>query len=173
MQPPRGRTHVLRYRRGEGNDVVLGSVLDFFDTGDIEPCTLTNVARCVRRDDTGARHRVGGCNLYLQPRFVLVLVAPDATHLRVGIACNHRLRITPARVAPSESAGRLPRQAPSPPVHLMKTDPGRRAEYRPASHVRRPPAFRRARTADRSRSPVAQGATCGSRCSPGSASGCL
>ena len=63
--------------------------LDFLDAGDVEGAALPDVARGLGRDDARARHRVGGGDLDLQPRFVSALVAPDATHLGVGVARNH------------------------------------------------------------------------------------
>jgi hypothetical protein len=93
MEPPRRRANVLRHRGRKRDHVVLGCLLDFLDAGDVEGATLPDITGGVGRDDSGARHRVRGGNLYLQPRFVLVLVAPHATHFRVGIASDHRPRV--------------------------------------------------------------------------------
>ena len=99
---------VLGDGRRERDDVVLRGLLDFFDAGDVERAALADVAGGFGGDDAGARHRVGGCNFNLQPRFVLALVAPDATHLGVRIPLDHLSTgsINRATVAPSESADR-------------------------------------------------------------------
>ena len=45
VQPARRRPDVLGDRRGEGDDVVLGGLLDFLDPGDVERALLPQVAR--------------------------------------------------------------------------------------------------------------------------------
>ena len=50
---------------------------------------LADVARGLGGHDAGGRHRLGGGRLDQQPGFVPTLVAPDATHLGVGVACDH------------------------------------------------------------------------------------
>ncbi len=75
--------------RGEGDDVVLRDLLDRLDAGDVERAALADVARGLGRNDPGARHRVGGGCLDLQPGLVFPLVAPDATHLRIGVPRDH------------------------------------------------------------------------------------
>ena len=96
MQPAGRRADVLGDGGGEGDDVVLGDLLDFLDAGDVEAAALPDVARGVGGDDAGARHRVGGGHFDLQPGFVLALVAPDATHLGAGVASDHRCGIYPS-----------------------------------------------------------------------------
>src|SRR5262245_16585872 len=89
MQPAGGRPHVLGYRGGERNDVVLGGLLDGFDAGNIEGAAVANVARGFGWNQPRSRDRLGGCRFNEQPRLVTALVAPDTPHLRMGIACDH------------------------------------------------------------------------------------
>ncbi len=95
VQPPRRRSHVLGDVRRERDDVVLGGLLDFLDFRDIEGTKFPDVLRGFDRDEAGARHGVGGCDFDLQPRVVLMLVAPDATHFRMGVPPDHRSRNPP------------------------------------------------------------------------------
>jgi hypothetical protein len=80
---------MLGHRRGEGDYIVLGCLLDFFDAGDVEGAAFTDVPGGFRGNDSGARHRVGCGDLDVQPGFVLPLVAPDATHFGMGITGDH------------------------------------------------------------------------------------
>src|SRR5689334_7350653 len=89
MKPPGGGTDVLGDGGGEGDDVVLGNLLDFLDAGDVEGAAFADIPRRILGDDSGAGHRFDRGNLYLQPRFVLALVAPDATHLRMCVSLDH------------------------------------------------------------------------------------
>ena len=86
MQPAGRRTDLLGDRGGEGDDVVLGGLFDFFDAGDVEGAALADVARGLGRNDAGGRHRFGGRRFDEQPGLVAALVAPDAPHLRVRVA---------------------------------------------------------------------------------------
>ena len=88
MQPARRRPDLLGDRRREGDDVVLGGLLDFFDARDVEGAALADVARRLGRNDAGGRHRFGGGGFDEQPGLVATLVAPDPAHLRVGVACE-------------------------------------------------------------------------------------
>ena len=81
---------VLLHRGGEGDDVVLRGLFDFFDACDVEAAPVANVVRGGGRHDAGPRHRFGGGDFDLQPGFVSMLVAPDATHVRMGVAGDHR-----------------------------------------------------------------------------------
>ena len=90
---------------GKGDDVVLGDLLDFLDAFDVEPAALPDVARRVRGDDAGARHRVGRSRFDLQPGFVFPVVAPDATHFRTGVASDHRCGIIRVPASPGAVAG--------------------------------------------------------------------
>ena len=76
-------------RGGEGDDVVLGDLLDLFDAGDVEGAACADVARRLVGHDPGAGHRLDRGEFDLQPGLVLPLVAPDATHFRVRVPRNH------------------------------------------------------------------------------------
>jgi hypothetical protein len=89
VQPPRRRPYVLGHGGREGNHVVLRDRLDLLDAGHREGALLSDVAGSLGRRDAGPGHRLDGCDFHLQPRFVLALVAPDATHVRMGIALDH------------------------------------------------------------------------------------
>ena len=86
MQPARRRSDLLGDGGREGDDVVLGGLLDLFDARDVEAAALADVARRLGRNDAGGRHRFGGGGLDQQPGLVAALVAPDPPHLRVGVA---------------------------------------------------------------------------------------
>src|SRR5215212_958866 len=89
MKPAAGRADAFGDGGGERDDVVLGDLLDFFDTLDAERGARTNLTRSVFRHDPGAGHRVDGGELDLQPGLVLPLVAPNATHFRVRVPRYH------------------------------------------------------------------------------------
>ena len=89
MQPACRRTDVLGDSGREGDDVVLRGLFDLLDAGDVERAALADIARRVGGHDAGSRHRVGGGRLDEQPGLVAMLIAPDAAHLRVGVACDH------------------------------------------------------------------------------------
>ena len=89
MQPARRGPDLLGDRGGEGNDVVLGGLLDLFDAGDVEGAALADVAGRLGGNDAGGGHRLGGGGLDEQPGLVAALVAPDPAHLRVGVARDH------------------------------------------------------------------------------------
>ena len=82
-------------RGREGDDVVLGDFFDGFDARDIEGAALANVSRRIGRYDAGPRHGFCCGDFNLQPGLVLALVAPDATHFRVGVPPDHRSRNPP------------------------------------------------------------------------------
>ena len=94
VQPAGGRPYMLGHRSRKRNDVMLGDFFDLFDAGDVEGTAFTNVARGIGWYDAGSRHGLGGCHFDLQPRFVLPLVAPDATHLRMRVTPDHLSEIT-------------------------------------------------------------------------------
>src|SRR4029453_12196620 len=73
----------------EGDDVVLGRPLDFVDASDLESAALADVAGRLPGDDAGGRHGLGSDRFDAQPGLVTALVAPDATHPRVGVASDH------------------------------------------------------------------------------------
>ncbi len=89
VQPPRRRADVLGDGRGEGDDVVLGGLLDLFDAGDVEPGVLLEVDDCVGRHQAGTGHRVGSRELHFEPRLVAALLGPDAPHLGIGVTRDH------------------------------------------------------------------------------------
>ena len=109
-----------------------------------KPRVRAQLARGVRRDDAGLRHRVGGRELDLEPGLVAALLAPDRAHLGVGVARNHVSRDDSADVdsqlAIRESRRRRPAipatvdrvRAPSPPAIRSRTDRARRAGRRPS-----------------------------------------
>src|SRR5262249_43061663 len=73
----------------EGDDVMLSGLLDRFDPSDVEGAALANVACGFRRHHVSCRHRFGGGGFNEEPRLVTSLVAPDATHFSVRVACDH------------------------------------------------------------------------------------
>ena len=88
VEPAGRRPHMLGHRRRERDHVVLSCLFDFVDAGDVKPAALADVARGVFRHDAGRSHRFGRGDLDAQPGLIATLVAPDATHLRVGVALN-------------------------------------------------------------------------------------
>src|SRR5262245_30305876 len=92
MQPAGGRADVLGHSLSKCDDVVLSDLFDGFDAGDVESAAFANVTRGIGRYDSGSRHRLGSSRFYQQPRFITALVAPDAPHFRVRVACDHRLK---------------------------------------------------------------------------------
>ena len=90
MQVAGGLADVLGDGRRERDHVVMRRLLDLFDAGDVEARLRAQLARGVRGNDAGRRHRVGGGQLDLEPRLVASLLGPDAAHLGVGVSRNHR-----------------------------------------------------------------------------------
>ena len=78
-------------------------------------CSLPFLSKAVVTRIAGAAKLIGWLyglsvligRFHLQPRFVSALVAPDATHLRVGVARNH-LDETRRLLAPPASASSMP-----------------------------------------------------------------
>ena len=110
VHPPGGRPDVLGHGRRERDDVVLRDGLDGFDAGDVERALGADVLGRLDRHDACAGHRLGGGGLHLQPRLVAALVAPDATHLGIGVARNHldelrRLLAPPGSLPPPLTRG--------------------------------------------------------------------
>src|SRR5262245_51303390 len=68
---------------------MLSGLLDRLDASDIEGAALANVPRGFRRHHAGCGHRLGCGGFNEEPRLVTPLVAPDATHFRVRVACDH------------------------------------------------------------------------------------
>ena len=89
VQPPRRWTDLFGHRRGERNDVVLCGLFDLFDAGDVEAAAFADVAGGLGGNNPGGRHGFGSGRFDQQPGFIAALVAPDATHFRVRVACNH------------------------------------------------------------------------------------
>ena len=89
MEPSRGGTDMFSDRRRECDDVVLGDLLDLFDSSDIESPASAYLARGLGWYYPGAGHRVCRRRFHLEPGLVLSLVAPEATHFRTGVASNH------------------------------------------------------------------------------------
>src|SRR5512132_4556944 len=89
MQPPCGRPDLLGNRGGEGDDVVLGGLLDFLDPIDPERRTGAKVAGRRIWHDPGTGHRIDRGELDLKPSLVFPLVAPDAPHFRVRVPRYH------------------------------------------------------------------------------------
>ena len=88
---PAGRgPHLLGDGGREGDDVVLGGRLDLFDARDVEPAARADVRGGLGRDEARSGHRLGGRRLDREPRLVAPLVGPDAAHLGVGVAGDHR-----------------------------------------------------------------------------------
>ena len=107
VHPPGRRADLLGDRGRERDDVVLRDLLDFLDAGDVERAELADVARGLRGHDAGSRHGLGCRRFHEQPGLVSTLVAPDAAHLRVCVALDHRLPKHPG--LPSRyPAGRRP-----------------------------------------------------------------
>src|SRR5574342_591437 len=131
MQPPRRRTDVLGHSGRESDDIVLRGLLDRVDALDVESAPLADIAGRVLGNYALVGHRLGCGDLNLQPGFVLALIAPDATHLGVGVPVDHRLLdgswsvlsseirvyVTPAPIARVKFSSRSRRREPSPPVH--------------------------------------------------------
>jgi hypothetical protein len=58
MEPSRRRTYTLGDGGGEGDDVVLGNLLDLFDTFAGESGAGPDFARRLLRHDPGTGHRI-------------------------------------------------------------------------------------------------------------------
>ena len=94
MQPARrvglaGRGQAFGNRGGERDDVVLDLALDFMDALQIEAGMFAKQARRLWRHVVRFGQRFGGGQLHFQPLAIFVLLAPDARHLRAGVACDH------------------------------------------------------------------------------------
>ena len=79
---------VARHARGEGDDVVMGDLLDLVDLRDGEAGMVANPTRLLLRNAglTQLSLRLAGEHLYFLPYFELVLKLPDTPPSRD--ACN-------------------------------------------------------------------------------------
>jgi hypothetical protein len=68
---------------------VLCDLFDLLDTRDVEGALVLQFPGGFWRHDAGVRHRFGRGHFYLEPCLVLALLAPDTSHLGMGIARNH------------------------------------------------------------------------------------
>ena len=68
---------------------MLDALLDDEDPRDVDPGPLANAGHRVRGDATAPRVRLAHGKLDSEPRLVLGLLAPDATHFRAGVAVDH------------------------------------------------------------------------------------
>ena len=89
VQPARARPDVFRDVGGEGDQVVLGGLLDLVDAGDVEVALGADVPRRLARHEAGLGHHLGGDGLDFEPGFEAAAVAPDATHFGRGVAGDH------------------------------------------------------------------------------------
>ena len=89
MQPASRRADLLGHRGRERDDVMLRGLLDLVDAFGPHAGARRDIPRRRLVNEPGGGHRVGRRDLDPQPGLVLALVAPDATHLGVGIAWNH------------------------------------------------------------------------------------
>ena len=89
VQPARRRPDLLGDGGREGDDVVLGVRSISSMRAMSKRALRAQLARGLGGHEPGLRHRVGGRELHLEPRFVAALLAPDRAHLRMRIALNH------------------------------------------------------------------------------------
>ena len=80
----------------EGDDVVLGRLLDLVDARDVEfglAALLPDRLRRLFRDDADLGQRFAGVGLDLEPDAKARLGRPDGGHLGAGVARDHRARV--------------------------------------------------------------------------------
>ena len=136
VQPAGGGSDVLG-DRGEGDDVVLGDLLDGFDAGNVELRPGPELCGGRRGNDAGLGHRIRRGQLDFQPGFVAALIAPDRAHCRIGM---HRGIMPPARgrFEPDQLSRDAPAAAPAPTVPPRSPPAIRsRTDRRPRAGCRR------------------------------------
>jgi hypothetical protein len=97
MQPSGLGPDMFGNDRGKGDDVVLDGLLDFVDAVGVKSAAFADGFGGLAGNDARFRHNLGGRYLNLQPRFKSLLVAPEATHLRMGVSGNHQSRFSLSR----------------------------------------------------------------------------
>ncbi len=93
MEEARLRPDMLGEVGEEGDDVVLGLLLDLVDPRDLERALLPDGARRLRRDDAERRLGVAGMRLDLEPDAETVLRLPDRAHRGAAVAWDHFSRV--------------------------------------------------------------------------------
>ena len=74
----------------EGDDVVVGRLLDLVDAGDVERGLLLDLADGVVGDPAELVPGLHGGDLHVEPGLHPGLVGPDRAHLRERVALDHR-----------------------------------------------------------------------------------
>ena len=114
MQPARRRTDVLGDGRGEGDDVVMGDLLDRVDALDVERRLRAQLARRVGWHDAGLGHDVGRRQFHREPAFEAALLGPDRAHRGVGITRNHSASCSVVKSDPFFGPSTVPTSGVSP-----------------------------------------------------------
>jgi hypothetical protein len=88
VQPAGFGADLLRYRSGEGDDVMLHLGLDLMDACQIEVGLVADRHGGLLRHDAVLGQRFAGGGFHFQPHAVLVLVGPDGAHAGPCVACD-------------------------------------------------------------------------------------
>src|SRR5205814_451653 len=88
VKPPGLGTNDLGHGCGKSDDVVAHLSLNLVDPSKVEIGALTNGFGCVFRYHSSLGESLGSGEFHRQPGAKTVLITPDASHLRAGIAWN-------------------------------------------------------------------------------------
>ena len=86
MKPARVRPHDFGHGGGEGDDIVADFRFDLGNPVQVEISPLTNGPGSVLRHHAGFSQSLRGRDFDRQPGAKAILIAPDAAHVRAGIA---------------------------------------------------------------------------------------
>ncbi len=86
----RGLTDVLGERRGEGDDIVVGRLLDLANALDGERGARLDLFHGLARNRPHLRVHFAHGDLHVQPLLKLVLLRPERAHLGQCVAFNHK-----------------------------------------------------------------------------------
>src|ERR1700757_3471141 len=89
MKPAGMGADDLSHRSGKGDDVVAHLGLDLLDAFEAKAGTLADRLGCLLWDEASLGQGLRGRYFYRQPGLEAVFLAPDAPHVRTGIAADH------------------------------------------------------------------------------------
>ena len=133
-----GVADVLGHVGEEGDDVVVGGLLDLVDAGDVERGLGLDLVDRVAGDLAEPVPGLHGGDLHVEPGLHPGLVGPDRAHLRERVALDHRVPSAAAGVTAGPARGR----PPSVVTAILSHRAGRGALARRAPEVQNPGCYR-------------------------------
>ncbi len=89
MNKARRLANRLSQIRGERNDIVIGSLLDFVNAGDGKLCAALDLFQGFTRNRAHLGVDFADRDFHVQPLLELGLFGPERAHFGQGVAINH------------------------------------------------------------------------------------